>query len=345
MTDFPTFLAISAFALMIMVLVILTPSMRDSQQVRWYALLMLSAALYLLPAFSPISEYPTLAFFIATVSNLIPGIFLLTSLSLFSDRQEIKYWHLGVAALPAIILLPAQIASVSSIEDTSSLYFSARIAALIADIGLVTYALYVAMSNWRNDLVQARRMIRVAVISATGLYMFLVIVPGQVFAVHGAWLTSLQMLLLCALLLSIHYFLFKANVSSLFEPPQQQSQPIPSAIDNEDIAVIERAMSDDKLYRQEGLTIASLASHCQIVEYKLRQLINGQLGYRNFNDFLNGYRVKEVSLRLLLAEEAKTPILSMALDAGFRSLSSFNKVFKATYQMTPSEYRKTQNTD
>ena len=83
-----------------------------------------------------------------------------------------------------------------------------------------------------------------------------------------------------------------------------------------------------------------LAKHLGIHEYKLRNLINGELNYRNFNDFLNHYRIQEVTHNLITEEFSSTPVLTLALESGFRSLSSFNKAFKSTHGITPTEYRK-----
>ena len=99
-------------------------------------------------------------------------------------------------------------------------------------------------------------------------------------------------------------------------------------------------MEEEKLYQTDGITISSFAKHLSIHEYKLRQLINGEMNYRNFNDFLNFYRIKEVSEKLVQAEYIQTPVLTLALDSGFRSLSSFNKAFKETHNLTPTQYRK-----
>lgn len=70
---------------------------------------------------------------------------------------------------------------------------------------------------------------------------------------------------------------------------------------------------------------------------RLREVINKELGHRNFNQFMNQYRIDEVSRRI--QEEKNLPILSIALDVGFRSLSSFNVAFKQTHDMTPSDFR------
>ncbi|HKX56754.1 MAG TPA: helix-turn-helix domain-containing protein [Xanthomonadales bacterium] len=39
-------------------------------------------------------------------------------------------------------------------------------------------------------------------------------------------------------------------------------------------------------------------------------------------------------------EQARIPVLTIALEAGFRSLSTFNKAFKDIHQETPSSFRK-----
>jgi AraC-like DNA-binding protein len=64
------------------------------------------------------------------------------------------------------------------------------------------------------------------------------------------------------------------------------------------------------------------------------------MGYRNFSDFLNSYRIREATGRLADPEQKQLPVLTIAMDAGFRSLSSFNKAFKDTHGVTPTAWRK-----
>ncbi len=99
-------------------------------------------------------------------------------------------------------------------------------------------------------------------------------------------------------------------------------------------------MTDERAYRQDGLTIGGLAQQLGLPEYRLRRLINQALGYRNFNSFVNRYRIAEVKAALADPRQAEVPVLTMALDAGFSSLGPFNRAFKAETGMTPSEYRR-----
>ncbi len=98
-------------------------------------------------------------------------------------------------------------------------------------------------------------------------------------------------------------------------------------------------MQEEKIFREEGFTIRSLADQLGVKEYRLRRLINGHLGYRNFNRFLNEYRVREVARLLVEPKTRHLPVLTIALDMGYRSLSPFNKAFKEIKGMTPTEFR------
>ena len=69
----------------------------------------------------------------------------------------------------------------------------------------------------------------------------------------------------------------------------------------------------------------------------MRRAINGGLGYRNFNEFLHGYRLGEAEARL--RAQPHLPILTIALDVGYGSIGPFNRAFRARHGATPSEYR------
>ena len=106
------------------------------------------------------------------------------------------------------------------------------------------------------------------------------------------------------------------------------------------VAALERLMTAERAYRQDGLTIGGLAQQLGLPEYRLRRLINQALGYRNFNSFVNHYRIAEAKAALVDPAQAEVPVLTIALDAGFSSLGPFNRAFKAETGMTPSEYRR-----
>jgi AraC-like DNA-binding protein len=98
-------------------------------------------------------------------------------------------------------------------------------------------------------------------------------------------------------------------------------------------------METEKPYLNSDLTLQNLAALISISIHNLSEIINTQLE-RNFYDFINGYRVKEVQRRLENNDSDIYSILAIALESGFNSKSSFNTTFKKHTNKTPSQYRK-----
>src|SRR5207247_2424158 len=103
---------------------------------------------------------------------------------------------------------------------------------------------------------------------------------------------------------------------------------------------LEQLMVVERAYRREGLTIGLLSAELDVPEYRLRQLINEGLGHRNFNAFLNRYRIEEAKAALADPEQNEVPVLTIAMDTGFQSIGPFNRAFKAATDLTPSEFRR-----
>jgi AraC-like DNA-binding protein len=99
-------------------------------------------------------------------------------------------------------------------------------------------------------------------------------------------------------------------------------------------------MDRDRLWRNSNLTLADLAARLDTTPHRLSEVLNGQLG-QTFYDFVNGYRVRDVQNQLALESARNMKLLSLALDAGFASKSTFNEVFKKHTGTTPSDYRRT----
>jgi len=97
-------------------------------------------------------------------------------------------------------------------------------------------------------------------------------------------------------------------------------------------------MDRERPWQDSGLTLADLAARLSTTPHKLSEVLNLLVG-QTFYDFVNGYRVREVQRRIAAGEAQRVKILSLALDAGFASKSTFNVVFKKVTSQTPSDYR------
>ncbi len=94
-------------------------------------------------------------------------------------------------------------------------------------------------------------------------------------------------------------------------------------------------MEEEKPYLYPKLSLAGLARQLDISPNQLSQIIN-QEAQVNFHDFINYYRVEEFISRA--NQNKKFSLLSLALDSGFNSKSSFNTIFKKQKGITPSQY-------
>lgn len=100
---------------------------------------------------------------------------------------------------------------------------------------------------------------------------------------------------------------------------------------------IEDVMKEKRLYLDPGLTVTSVAEAVGISSRNVSEIIN-KYGRQNFASYINHYRIEEAKC-LLKTRNKKAKIISIALDAGFNNLSTFNVAFKAITHLTPSEYR------
>ena len=101
------------------------------------------------------------------------------------------------------------------------------------------------------------------------------------------------------------------------------------------IEVVER----DSLFLDPNLTLTKLAKKTQLAPSLLSQIIN-QGTSKNFNEFINAYRVELIKQRLQDEKFNHLSILAIALDTGFNSKATFNRVFKKIDGNSPSFYRK-----
>ncbi len=91
-------------------------------------------------------------------------------------------------------------------------------------------------------------------------------------------------------------------------------------------------------WRDPDLTAPALARQLATNTTYLSRALNDGLG-QNFNEFVNRLRVEAVQADLAQPGDARD-VLAIALEAGFNSKASFNRVFKRFTGETPTEFRR-----
>ena len=94
-----------------------------------------------------------------------------------------------------------------------------------------------------------------------------------------------------------------------------------------------------KPYLDPRLTVAGLSKMLGVPPHILSQILNVHLNC-SFSSLINNCRVEHACRLLGNEEHASLTIASIAYEAGFNSLSVFNKVFKENKGITPNQFRK-----
>ena len=276
------------------------------------------AVTYGIGATSPVSFWHAPLIALST-GNIV--VFWLFTRALFDDAFEMRWWHTLVwtAVAGFSFINCAWIAPASG-----NVRFSI-IAINLLVLGFIALAVGQTIASWSADLVEGRRRLRVFIVSAAALYgginaVLQILVSGREAADVA---NTANAALLAGIVAAICYSMMRVAAVDLFPVA-----PVVTAVANvsaPSVAPPDSGPADQRL-------VDALM--------RLRRLINQRLGYRNFNVFLNNHRIEEAKAALADPSQAEVPVITIAMDAGFQSLGPFNRAFKATTGVTPTEYRR-----
>lgn len=96
---------------------------------------------------------------------------------------------------------------------------------------------------------------------------------------------------------------------------------------------------DEKGYRRSDLSLSVLANEIDTTTNKLSWVLNN-IYEKSFYELVNEYRVDDFLERIKENKHKEYTVVSIALDVGFNSKSTFYKAFKEITNFTPTEYIK-----
>lgn len=103
---------------------------------------------------------------------------------------------------------------------------------------------------------------------------------------------------------------------------------------------LEQVMRDAEPWRDAELSLSTLANLLHSNPSTISAVINGGKG-QNFNDYINGYRVRAVQSRLAGGRASTESLLALAFSCGFNSKSTFNRAFRKHAGVSPSDFIRT----
>ena len=266
-------------------------------------------------------------------ANITPSLLLLLVWFIFEEKCSVPLWLLSVVVFGLLSSLWFYLHGIAF----SSAPMWLQVSKVLISIG----AVIVVWSGKDNDLIEVRCKVRNVSVLGIGLIMAVIFLTKVVTNFNNPPLIdSIEAFTLFVFAFLCNYFLIKLHPH--FQLISERPLIKEDSKDKLIIELLERMVSE-RLYTDHDLRVGSLAKMLNIPEYKLRNKINQQLGYRNFNQFVNHYRIEEAGKKLL--QEKRLPVLSIALDVGFRSISSFNTAFQAKFGVYPTQYSQQRGVD
>ena len=289
-------------------------------------------------------------------SSAIPGVFMLYCFYLFEDEAAHPVGLIILLVLSLVVnqigfQLPNVIAWFSLVAGEWMAGTIFRTLPDLSQLFFAALAVFWAVRGWREDLVESRRRLRSVVVTLQAFIIFVVLVMENYFlrdgqAQYALFRNIIQFAIsfgsLGALLALLNFDYAKVE-QVLNKVSATAAEDLPNEALTSEVAMLNKVLKEDKVYREHGLTIAKLAHIMGLPEYRLRALINKHLGYRNFNALLHEYRIEDACSMLSESSRKQLPILTIALSVGYQSITPFNNAFRQLKGITPTEYRKSAN--
>ena len=267
---------------------------------------------------------------VVTAAFLLPYATWQLSRAIFSDETWSPVKFFGYA-IPVLIWYHA--CALLFDNDIASVYASMLMR--ITTITFLVLSIIESQRGKKDDLVRGRIKLR-------KFFIYFVAITGLITVLSETSLGQTDLLTLKliqrgAIMLFASYFLI---VNTHWRDQFFAKKPqVVTALNQPMIDRINEVMADQQYFKKEGLTIGQLAEKLGEQEYKLRSVINQEMGYRNFPAFVNSFRIEEAKTLLTDNGSAALTIQEIAFEVGFSTIGPFNRAFKAATSQTPKEFR------
>lgn len=261
---------------------------------------------------------------------LLPFSFWKLSKMIFSDDDQ-PIARLGIEA----VIVLAYYHGMIQLGNNEAILPYVLLMVKITSISFLALSIVESQRGKKDDLVKSRLKLRKT-------FVYFIAITGLITILTETSLATTEMLTLkmvqriAILLFSSYFLIVNATWKEGFLGKKVKSVKV---LHQELINAIQELMLDQKFYKQEGLTIGQLAEKLDEQEYKLRSVINREMGYRNFPAFVNSFRIEEAKELLLIKGKEKLTIQEIAFETGFNSIGPFNRAFKAETNLTPKAFR------
>lgn len=143
----------------------------------------------------------------------------------------------------------------------------------------------------------------------------------------------------------IYWLGIKGYLISRFDTTGAQKRKITTAVNLpeeivQDITrLLAKVMQEEKLYMNPALNLDMVSTYTRIPPKTISAVLNQHL-QTNFNEWMNAYRIGAFKQKACQADMLRLTISGIAAECGFSSQATFQRIFKQSVGMTPSQYLK-----
>ena len=301
-------------------------------------------------------RFPELAFML-DMPLMVYGPLVYLQVATLLDRSERPsrrwLWHFAPAALHNVHLWRYILEPREAIFErfATGNFPVAPYVVLFTSVQIAVY-IVLALRMVRRVEVQSARELSIAAVPAylkaflvlIGLSWFAWFLCGLKFVFPGVSLFGFLRLdvawILLAVTTSTLAFLSMGRnevFSLVIDREKYQGATLPESECDGIMSRLRECMEEKKPHLEPRLTLLELAEVVGCTPKELSQAINRSTG-RNFFAFVNEFRIAEFKRLAAAGRLADQTILSVALEAGFNSKSTFNAAFKKLAGCTPAQY-------
>ncbi len=290
-----------------------------------------------------------------TIYLFPPLLYLYFKRLVFKDHERKK---LGFAHyIPSILMLGYFLWTLSfTLKEYFSILGAAGILTIyfvMESIGMLSFAFYTYVSfkilrqlkNIAQPTAYTQKVTRYISYVLIGISLITIGWAIGIFNVYilknFSSIISYKLIWIC-----ITIFLFIVGYFSLTQPeivrlPEKKKLSTKKRLTQEEIVRIQEKLTvlieEEAIYTRSDLNLKMLAKKLDTTANNLSWFLNS-VYEKTFYEYINEYRVKAFLQKVEAGEHKKQTLLSIAMDAGFNSKSTFNKTFKLLMNDTPSNY-------
>lgn len=265
------------------------------------------------------------------------GPLLYFLISSFNNTPTGRYWWIHFCPfLLAFMFMILRFFNLEAFSDeqvitTSGVLFSSFY--IVSTLRQARYSLYRANINSPKDnFVKLFVILNLVALATVYLYLFWAYIDFEVKVLKNYDLTFISVSFLVIL---ETYYIWRYPELLRKKKIIKTSDRVEKIVDH-----LTFLMEEEKVYRSQDLSIASLSDQLNTKSHILSKVLNEKYN-QSFRDFVNAYRIREFIHQAESGKLKTYTYLGLAHEVGFNSKSTFNLAFKKYTKQSPSEFVKT----